>query len=226
MNYLTIYVDLIVRAQFRELRGEAPLECEKHHVWPKCFGGIQLVKLTYREHFIAHRLLYKLADTVEDRNKMSEALRWLCKSNKGTRIISSRQFEVARRYRSQASSDYFSEIIGPNGETRAQLIHRARAPGMADQEIFEWYHPIHNEEYLSCYQLSLKYPNLKGRSTNLLKVAHEERKSCNGWVLLKYKDRDFKKECREKMSRSAKNRTDKRKNQHSKLNNARRYEKS
>ena len=57
MNYLKIYKDLTVRGQ--KDRG---LEySERHHIIPKCMGGTDdesnLVKLTAREHYIAHQLL-------------------------------------------------------------------------------------------------------------------------------------------------------------------------
>lgn len=60
MDYSKIYSQLIERAKNREL------DCyiEIHHIVPKCFGGSDessnLVKLTAREHFIAHLLLCKI----------------------------------------------------------------------------------------------------------------------------------------------------------------------
>lgn len=60
MDYSKIYSQLIERAKNREL------DCyiEIHHIVPRCFGGLDessnLVKLTAREHFIAHLLLCKI----------------------------------------------------------------------------------------------------------------------------------------------------------------------
>lgn len=218
MNYEKIYLDLCIRGKDRDLTGQ--LGYEIHHIIPDCLGGskdkINKVKLTYREHYLAHLLLIKTAKSKRELVKMSEALRWLCKSNHGIRTVTSRMFEVARKKRSIAQSEFQREVIGSNGETRAELVIRARAPNFAIQTIYDWYHPIHGIENLNCYQLSLKYPDINGYSSNLLKVANEERKTCRGWVLLKYKDRNFKEEGRKKMSVSAKNRTDKRKNQFTK----------
>ncbi len=72
MNYRRIYNDLIMRGWRRAI-----LEgyCEKHHIIPRCQGGnddkANIVKLTAREHFMAHLLLaqmypqsHKLATTV------------------------------------------------------------------------------------------------------------------------------------------------------------------
>ena len=63
MNYSKIYSQLIESSKNREL------DCytEIHHVVPRCFGGLDessnLVKLTAREHFIAHLLLCKIYPT-------------------------------------------------------------------------------------------------------------------------------------------------------------------
>ena len=58
MDYLMHYSALIDNAKARE-----SVNCymEKHHIIPKCMGGTDdksnLVKLTAREHFVAHQLL-------------------------------------------------------------------------------------------------------------------------------------------------------------------------
>lgn len=60
MNYKNHYEKLITRARDRIIEGYL----ENHHILPKCMGGtndkINLVKLTAREHFIAHVLLVKI----------------------------------------------------------------------------------------------------------------------------------------------------------------------
>jgi len=63
MNYQKIYQNLI------ENRKQNILESyvETHHIIPKCLGGTDrkenLVKLTAREHFVAHQLLIKIYPT-------------------------------------------------------------------------------------------------------------------------------------------------------------------
>jgi hypothetical protein len=61
MNYTKIYNQLIERARNR--KPEKDGYYERHHIIPKCMGGSNdidnLVKLTYREHFIAHWLLHR-----------------------------------------------------------------------------------------------------------------------------------------------------------------------
>lgn len=59
MNYLKTYIDLIKKAETRtDLTGYI----EKHHVFPKSIFGNnkRLVKLTAKEHYIAHALLEKI----------------------------------------------------------------------------------------------------------------------------------------------------------------------
>lgn len=58
MNYKKIYDALMERAKNRK----SPQNYEKHHILPRCKGGddnpYNLVKLSIREHFIAHKLLW------------------------------------------------------------------------------------------------------------------------------------------------------------------------
>ena len=59
MDYKSVYDKLILKAKNRII---SPKEYyEKHHIIPKSIGGSDidnnLVKLTYKEHYIAHKLL-------------------------------------------------------------------------------------------------------------------------------------------------------------------------
>lgn len=60
MNYKDHYDKLIYKAK---MRTEINQYTENHHIIPRCMGGTDtkdnLVRLTAREHFIAHQLLYK-----------------------------------------------------------------------------------------------------------------------------------------------------------------------
>lgn len=62
MNYQLVYDSLIDRAKNRLV--ENNVYYETHHIIPKCMGGSNdnsnLVKLTYREHFVVHWLLHKI----------------------------------------------------------------------------------------------------------------------------------------------------------------------
>lgn len=60
MNHQKIYNQIIERAKIRNLESYG----EKHHIIPKCLGGLNnkenIVKLTAKEHFICHRLLTEI----------------------------------------------------------------------------------------------------------------------------------------------------------------------
>lgn len=60
MNYKLVYNCLIERAKNRSLK----CYTEKHHIIPRCIGGCNnkdnIVKLTAREHYVAHLLLLKI----------------------------------------------------------------------------------------------------------------------------------------------------------------------
>jgi hypothetical protein len=64
MNYQKIYQNIISNAQTRLTDDNTYYEI--HHIVPKCMGGINepvnLVKLTYREHFIVHWMLTRIYD--------------------------------------------------------------------------------------------------------------------------------------------------------------------
>lgn len=81
MNYSKIYKSLIAKAQVREEQ----IEGEVHHILPRSMGGLDdknnLVKLTYREHFLAHLLLYKIHKNKE----MAFALGRMLNSNNNSK---------------------------------------------------------------------------------------------------------------------------------------------
>lgn len=60
MNYQKIYNQIINRAKNRKLTGYS----ERHHIIPRCMGGVDiksnLVRLTAKEHFICHKLLTEI----------------------------------------------------------------------------------------------------------------------------------------------------------------------
>jgi len=60
MDYTKIYNQITERAQTQKIEGYV----EKHHIIPRCMGGIDdkdnLVRLTSREHFLCHMLLVEI----------------------------------------------------------------------------------------------------------------------------------------------------------------------
>ena len=68
--------------------GNGLLEC--HHIIPKSFGGSEdkdnLVLLTPKEHFLAHKLLVKISFG-RDKSKMCLALLMMCRNNQNQKRI-------------------------------------------------------------------------------------------------------------------------------------------
>lgn len=104
MDYKKIYDALILSAQ---IDPKIDLYKEFHHIVPKCMGGTNeksnLVKLTARQHFIAHWLLYKIYKTPE----LVHA--WNCMRRIGVgqedRCINSKHFEKIKCIRSKLLSE-------------------------------------------------------------------------------------------------------------------------
>ena len=75
MDYKKIYNQLIERSQSENRVKGCGIYFERHHIVPKCLSGnddkINLVLLTGKEHFIAHKLLCEI---YPDNNKLHYAL--------------------------------------------------------------------------------------------------------------------------------------------------------
>lgn len=80
------------------LRTSTDAYFERHHIIPKCFGGSNdrsnLVKLSYREHFICHLLLCRFTFGV-GKQKMSYAM-WRMAHPRKHLTISSLQYQIAK----------------------------------------------------------------------------------------------------------------------------------
>ena len=72
-KYSTWYFKIINNALSRQ---NQQIVGEKHHIIPKCMGGVEVVKLTNREHYICHLLLPKIVISPIHVMKMHYAL-WL-----------------------------------------------------------------------------------------------------------------------------------------------------
>lgn len=96
MNYEKIYNQLIIRSQSENREKGCDIYFEQHHIIPKCLGGSNkkenLVLLTAREHYIAHKLLCEI---YPDNMKLHYAM-WAmingCTKRAGYRV-SSREYD-------------------------------------------------------------------------------------------------------------------------------------
>ncbi len=89
---------------------------ERHHIIPRSIGGTNdksnLIVLTPREHFIAHRILVKMCKG-DDATKMALALhRMATGSHKIKYKISSRTYQYLRELRSKAYQDWLQTPKG------------------------------------------------------------------------------------------------------------------
>ena len=97
MNYERIYTQLIDRARTRTLLGYK----ERHHIIPRCIGGnndaLNLVDLTAREHFIAHKLLCEIYPNIKGIQLAFWAMVvYKSKKNQREYKISSREYQLIR----------------------------------------------------------------------------------------------------------------------------------
>jgi hypothetical protein len=127
MNYQKIYNSLIQNRINNEPEGYS----EKHHIVPRCLGGSDdddnLVRLTAKEHYMAHRLLCKIYD---DNYKLKLALTMMNTSTtKQDRYkMTSRTFNTIREQISKAQSVMFSGESNPMyGNTKYIGFNNPRA---------------------------------------------------------------------------------------------------
>lgn len=81
-KYTTLYYNIIENAKKRT-EYIKDIVYHKHHIVPKCMGGSNdvsnIVRLTYKEHRVCHRLLIKMT-TGKARTNLSYAYSWFGKS--------------------------------------------------------------------------------------------------------------------------------------------------
>jgi len=114
MNYERAYFGLMLKASARDtVEGYT----ERHHWYPKSiypeYANAQwnLITLTAREHFIAHKLLTRILPESEP---MKQAFAAMCHHNKGLRRlkISSKDFETSRQYLSDSCRERMAGKVG------------------------------------------------------------------------------------------------------------------
>jgi len=124
VKYSRWYYNLIVKARARTLSKET--YTEKHHVIPKSFGGTDkkdnLVRLTAREHFIAHAILWKMRFEGVGNMKMVHAFNAMCimkpTENQPEKKINNRLFEKVRLER----VEYLKTLKGPLSATYGKKL--------------------------------------------------------------------------------------------------------
>lgn len=124
MNYERIYKELTSEDSQASYT-------EKHHIIPKCMGGSDensnLVKLTAREHYIAHKLLTKI---YPNNVKLLNAHWMMCRGRK----VTSRQFEDAKKSFSLAMK-LDNPIHKMDREVMLEKMKRMREMNTGDKNI-------------------------------------------------------------------------------------------
>ncbi len=99
MLYQKIYDQIIEKAKTRMISEYS----EKHHIVPRCLGGSDdkdnLVRLTFREHFLCHWMLCKIhPDNQKLIHAFSRMVHFSPKNSDRFLLLTSRHFETVKRY--------------------------------------------------------------------------------------------------------------------------------
>lgn len=151
MNYQKIYNAIIEKAK-RRLDLEEYFE--KHHIIPKSLGGTDeetnLVKLSFREHYLCHRLLTKI---YPEEQKMHYAFWTMSTNPRDNTRIPSRVYAEARtlfigciigREVSQETKDKISK--SNTGKKRTQEMKDALSKRVKESGQLDWTGKTHSEE--------------------------------------------------------------------------------
>lgn len=114
MNYQTAYNSLIQKSQCRDLADD--IYTEYHHIIPVSMGGTNdkanLVKLTAREHFVAHHLLWKIYRNRE----MTHAFMLMCSVTRGGEkfSINAKEYQALKEDNRKFRSEFTTGRVGNN----------------------------------------------------------------------------------------------------------------
>lgn len=120
MDYKKIYKDLIENAKNRKKHSEDEYY-EIHHIIPKCMGGSNhrdnLVKLTAREHFVAHALLVKC---YPNHFGVANAMFWMKADRLGKRYFNSHLYELLKKKTNHLRSGKNHHMYGNTHSDKAR----------------------------------------------------------------------------------------------------------
>ena len=193
MNYQTTYDRIINCAKLRI--PDLSIHYDRHHIVPRSMGGsddpTNLVKLTDREHFVVHKLLWKI-----HRNRSMTSALWIMSQNRRyhyREMNSNRYAELREEFRKHANISYSEcSIIVKNGaicETGYKSatdginwkLHGAtrkeRLTHNKDLNIYEFENVYTGEEFTGTRkQFDKQYSNRSFEVVNNIRLA-------NGWKL-------------------------------------------
>lgn len=124
MNYQKIYTNLIESR--KALIYDESNYTEKHHIIPKCMGGTDavenMIRLSYREHFLAHLLLTKIYPYHKGVNY---ALLCMLRKNTAGRTITSKVYETIKKNYSKYKK-FYCNIQNPGKTENSRNSARER----------------------------------------------------------------------------------------------------
>lgn len=136
MDYQKLYNALISFRKSNPLKKSKKLYTELHHIVPRCLGGTNvndnLVRLTAREHFIAHRLLAKIHPDIKE---LTLALVLMIRGRgRDNKIASSREFYRLKEISSNTLSSYMTSSLLHLWKTES---YRSRMQGVLSKSNSE-----------------------------------------------------------------------------------------
>ena len=123
MNYNRIYKELISVAKNR-VQADG-VYYEKHHILPKSMGGsnkkINIVKLTGREHLIAHMLLWKIY-----KNASMQAAIWLMSNANGIKINSRIYEKIKNEHANNVRQLFTGRLHSADTKEKLSIVAKGR----------------------------------------------------------------------------------------------------
>ena len=206
MNYNRVYNELIENAKHRGwTKKTAPTYVECHHIIPRSLGGSNskdnLVFLTYREHFLGHWLLFKLA-TGLDKSKMANAWFRMCQVNEFQSRCTSKHYSRARKAFSDNNPFKQSSIIESvrrrmtdnnpmkNPEISNKVREKMKGKFIGDKNpaydstVYHWKNIKTGEQVsMTRYNFYTTY-NLRGESVGRIARKLPGHYSVKGWITI------------------------------------------
>lgn len=143
-KYKTWYDRLMANAQARDLPADTP-NTELHHVLPRSLGGTNeshnLVRLTVREHYVAHLLLIHFLEG-QAKHKMVWALAQMSSKKKNRALLTSREFERSRQLLGDALRG-----VPKTAEHRKKIGDAVRGTNNGMYGVIGEEHPNHGKKH-------------------------------------------------------------------------------
>lgn len=189
-KYTIWYNNIIRNAREREI--PKGMYTERHHIIPVSLGGSNhpsnIVRLTAKEHFIAHHLLTKMVSSPVDKRKMWSAFFMMhCSPSREPRFYTHRTYCIAR----QKMAEGKKALRGENNKLTGRKLskeHREslskgwnkESPRNADSTVYNFYHKDHGLVRSTRRDLCIKY-NLNQK--RIYTIANKRANIACGWSI-------------------------------------------